>query len=204
MFGGATPSRIADADAIAVLAHVDERGARAVGAAVDVDLVVAEERADIVEIVHRDRRRVERQVGVVLRLAGLEAIERLLVGLHERLQRIVVVVAVERIRLAGAALIDEDDVAIVLHAAEDLADHLGQLGGALAGSAGEEEQRIGLRIGAERRQHDDVQIDLAALLGGAILVDLERAAVGIDGRVVAGARLEPVDRLGRLGIDCSR
>ena len=116
----------------------------------------------------------------------------------KRLQRIIVTVAVERVRLAGAALIDEDDVAIVLHALEDRANSFCELRGALAGAAGQEEQRIRLRIGAQRRQHDDVQVDLASLLGRAILVDLERAAVGVDGRVVARARLEFVDCLNGL------
>jgi hypothetical protein len=53
-----------------------------------------------------------------------------------------------------------------------LADHLRHLGGALPWSAGEEEQRIGLRIAADRRQDDDIEIDLAAGLRGTVLVDL--------------------------------
>ena len=48
----------------------------------------------------------------------------------------------ERMRLAGAALVDEDDVARALHGAEGVANLSGQLRGALAGAAGEEEQRI--------------------------------------------------------------
>ena len=110
----------------------------------------------------------------------------------------------ERIRLAGAALIDEHDVAVGEDLAIRLADHLRHLGGALAGSAGEEEQRIGLRIGAQRRQDDDVQIDLAAGLGGAVFVDLEGAAIGIDRLVVSGAGLETIDRLGGLGLIAAR
>ena len=126
------------------------------------------------------------------------------VGLRRRLQRIVVAVAVERVRLAGAALIDEDDVAIVLHARNNVADGLGELGGALAGAAGEEEERIGLRISAQRRQDDDVQVDLAALLGGAILVDLERAAIGVYRRVVCRCTASVDRSRGWTGPDCSR
>ena len=69
-----------------------------------------------------------------------------------------------------------------------------QFRGALAGAAGEKEQRIGLRIGAERGQHDDVQVDLAALLRLAVLEDLEAAAVGIGRRVIADARLQAIGR----------
>jgi hypothetical protein len=91
-------------------------------------------------------------------------------------------------------LIDKDDVAIVLDAAEDLTHQFRELGRALAGTAGEEEERIGLRIGPQRRQDDDVQVDLAALPGDAVFVDLESAAVGVNRRVVASTRFELLDR----------
>ena len=134
-----------------MLAQVDERGSRPIRAAVDVDLVVAEECADLVEIVHRDRRRVQTQVGVFAEpfQAGFEANDALLVALIDLAQRVAVGAALERMRLAGTALVDEDDVAGGLDAAEQFANATRHLRGALARAAGEEEQRIGLSVVAE-------------------------------------------------------
>ena len=83
------------ADAIAVLAQVDQSGAGAVGAAVNVDLVVAEERAHVVEVVHRDRGRVKTKVGVVAGEAFLQERDVVGVGAREGLERVVFVLAVQ-------------------------------------------------------------------------------------------------------------
>src|SRR5688572_31735242 len=45
-----------------MLSQVDHRGARAVGAAEQVDLAVAERGPHVVNVVHRDRRGVEREI----------------------------------------------------------------------------------------------------------------------------------------------
>ncbi len=71
------------AHVFAVTTEVDQRGARAVRTAVDVDAVVAEMLTHVVEIVHRDVRGVEAHVGVVAREASLQAVEARLAGLGQ-------------------------------------------------------------------------------------------------------------------------
>ena len=62
---GATPSSTIDPHVLAVLPEVDECRASAIRPAVEVDAVVAEDRADVVQIVHRNVCRVEANVGVI-------------------------------------------------------------------------------------------------------------------------------------------
>src|SRR5215813_12250708 len=52
------------ANMIWVLAEIDHRGPRAIGTANQVDALVAESSPDIIKIVHRNRRCIERQVSV--------------------------------------------------------------------------------------------------------------------------------------------
>ena len=135
------------ADVFAVAAEVDERGARSVRPAVQVDAVVAQIRANLVQVVHGDVGRVEADVGVVARETSLQAVEARLARFGHLAQRVRVRSAVQRIRLPGAALIDEDDVARPLDGAEGRANLARQLRRALAGPAGEEEQRISRATG---------------------------------------------------------
>ena len=135
------------------------------------------------------RGRVEAQVGVVAVQARSQPLEAAcIVGSLSDCSESSFGRAVERIGLAGAALIDEDDVAVGLDAAEQLRERRGHLRGALARAAGEEEQRIGLRVAAERRQHDDLQVDRAALARLAVLEDRQRAAVGVGRPFVTSCR----------------
>ena len=157
------------ADALAVLPQVDEPGPRPVRAAVDVDPLVAEERPDLVEVVHRDRGGVEARVGVVAGQALLQPLEADLVRLVEHGESVIVGLALQRIRPAGAALVDEHDVAIGLEPPEQLADLPRDLRCALSGTAREKEERIRPRVGAERRPDHDLERDAAAGSGDAVL-----------------------------------
>ena len=101
-------------------------------------------------------------------------------------------------RLAGAALIDEDDVAVGLHATEELANAARHLRRALTGPTGEEEQRVGLRVVAKRGQDDDSKVDRAALTGVAVFEDFQRAAVGVGRALIPFAWMETVESGGCL------
>ena len=147
------------AHVVRVPAQIFLRGARAVRAAPEVDLVVAQRRAHRVEIGDPRRRRVLRGVdalrGELLRAGGrlrhrIELERRLeaVVGLERR--------ADERRRAAGAALVDEHDVAILAHAGQRRGER-SEEARRLAGAAGENEQRIGARVQRVRRQHRDRQ-----------------------------------------------
>ncbi len=107
------------AHAIAVAPHVLERHARAVRAAPEVHLLVSQSGAHLVQVFHRDRGHVLARVGVEL----LQAFGEHLLGkrlLEERLQRLrLFLLAIEGVGAAGAALIDEQDVARVVQPREE-------------------------------------------------------------------------------------
>ena len=87
---------------------------------------------------------------------------------------------VERRRAAGAALVDEHDVAVLAHAGQRRGEGAEEAR-RLAGAAGEDEQRVGARIERVGGQHRDRKRDLAAVGLVAVLRDLERAALRGDG-----------------------
>ena len=66
------------------------------------------------------------------------------VGFVQDLERILWWRAIERIGVAGAPLIDQDDVALGLNATEDLSDVLGHLRGTLSRPSRREEERSDL------------------------------------------------------------
>ena len=203
---GATPSSTIERTCGAVLPDVDEGGAGAVRAAIQIDPFVAEMRADVVEVVHRDAGRVEPDVGVIAGQARAQPVERLLVRLGQLLQRVRFTPALERMRLAGAALVNQDDVALTEDGAEYFA-HLGrQLGRRLAWSTGQKEQRVGCRLGGQRRQGDDVERDAAPGPRIAVLVDFKRSAGGVGRALRRRAGVEPGQAGwgGRLGATGNR
>jgi hypothetical protein len=145
------------------LALVLERHPRPVRGADQVDALGAELAPHRVEVLHRDRGREQAQVALApdvgqlqqLRLA-LDGEAVLAVGIGLLGERLVLGVrAHERRRAAGAALVDEDDVAPVVEPAEERHRRRGDGDRALAGPAGEEEHRIG-ELAPRHRRHDDV------------------------------------------------
>ena len=180
------------ADVFAVATEVDERGSRSVRPAVQVDAVVAQMRADLVQVVHRDVGRIETDVGVVSRETTLQAIETRVARLGHLAQRVRVRSAVQRIRLPGATLIDQDDVPRSLHGAEGRANLSRQLRGPLSRPAGQEDQRITCHR-PYGRQDDDPEPDLAAGLSGAILEYRQRPAVGIGRTLGTRAGMKTVE-----------
>ena len=106
--------------------------------------------------------------------------------------------AIEWIGIAGASLIDEDDVALGLDSTKQLSDALGHLRGTLARAAGEEEQRIGAGIAAEAGQHDDLQVDRSSLTRFAVLEHVERAAVGVGRPFVSRTWVQSIECGGGL------
>ncbi len=75
---------------------------------------------------------------------------------------LVAVVAIEPVRAAGAALVHEDDVAIAAHALERAGGRGVQIHRRSAGTARDQEQRIGLLVEADGRYARDEQFDGAA------------------------------------------
>ena len=175
---------------LAVLPEIDERRARAVRPAVKIDAVVPEDRANIVQIVHRDVCRVQANVGVVAIETPAKASERGLTPLGHLAQRAGTGPAVQRVGLSGSALIDQHDVAGPLNLTEDAADLTGQLGRGLAGSAGEKEQRIVTCRRSKRRKHDNPEADLTSNSGVAVFEDRHGPAQRVGRSLAARARDE--------------
>jgi hypothetical protein len=90
-------------------------------------------------------------------------------------------------------LIDEDDVAISLDGTERGAHLTGELRRALAGPAGEKDERVA-GDGTHRREHDNPQADLTAGFGGPVLKDGQGSAVGVGGTIGARAGMKTVER----------
>jgi hypothetical protein len=94
-------------------------------------------------------------------------------------------------RPAGAALVDEHDVA----ARAELAIHdpaARRVGGRVARAAGEREDRIGRQVAAQRGHHDDAELDLATPARRPVLPDAVGAAQQLLGDTLDGARREPL------------
>ena len=112
---------------------------------------------------------------------------------------IVIELAIHRCRLPGAALIDEQNVAVAPHAFESAGKSRVELHGALAGAAGERHQRVGFGREVERRNNGDPQFDFSIhLAGGVERPDKRRAARLHAGHARAGAdsAVLEFDRLG--------
>ena len=179
-----------------VAARVHDRGAAAVGAAVKIDFRIAEKLPHIVQIVHGDRRSVEANIGFrrVSGQTGAQPFER---GFEIRFELLVIGLAVERVRIARAALIHQHDVAIGLERAERVADKARHFSGAASRTAGEVEDRVGSGLAAQARKDDHLQGKLAAGSRGAVLEDLHLTAVGVGRTLGTRAGFEPVDRRSR-------
>ena len=157
------------------LAQHLERDPRAVGAADQVDALGAELAPHRVEVLDRDRRGEEAEVAFGLevgllqqRRLALRDQALLALGLGLLGEGLVFrVLAGQRRRAAGAALVDEDDVAPVVQPGEQRHHLRRQRDRALPRAAGEEEHRVG-ELPARQRRHDDV-------------VDLHAAALGMLG-----------------------
>ena len=118
------------------------RDARAVRHAVDVPLLDAERRAHALEILHGHRRRIEARVVVELARRSAST-TRSSSSARGRIERQVVGhLAGEALgRAARAALIDEDEVAVAARRLERAAQLQVEVDRALAGAAGDQEQR---------------------------------------------------------------
>jgi hypothetical protein len=167
------------------MAHRELLGdAGAVGDADEVDLCGAERLPHRVEVADRVGGRVEAQVRIprqgiaaaLGRAPRLYAIVGVLVGVLDLAAR-------ERMRLAGATLVDQEDVALLQQFGERGRDLRVTLGCRLPGTAGEHEHRIGFgRIVVAGRDPCDVERDPAAPRRGRVFRDHERAALGLDAR----------------------
>ena len=184
---------------LAVLPKVDECRASAVRPAVKIDAVVPENRADIVQIVHRDVCGVEANVGVVPVEASAKPGERCRAPLGHLAKRAGTGPAVQGIGLSGSALIDQHDVPRPLNLAEDAADLAGQLGRGLSGSSGQKEQRIVTCRRSKGRKHDNPKPYLTSNSGVAVFEDRHSPTQGVGRTLAAQARVKAVKRPMRFG-----
>ena len=156
-----------------------ERRVRAVRAALDVDAVVAKSAPHVVHVVHGGGRRVEPQVRPRLELTpagadpfdGQEALEE---SEHARvpLERL----ALQPVRIAGSADVDEHEVALSVHLGAARRLPRRRFDGRFAGPSLENEYRIGLPFGAGRRQNDDAKRDLSSRALRAVFPHVEAPA----------------------------
>ncbi len=182
-------------------------GHGAVRRAVEIDRLVPQPGPHVVQIRHRDGRRVEGDVGARGELVAAAPHRRHRQGRTEQRLGIVAVaeqVALERVGAAGPALVHEHDVAVRPHLGKGLGVEVGQVAGGLPGAALEDEQRVRSARAAGRRQDHDAERDLASTRGGAVLEDLQDAATRRPAQPRQLARLERHRGLGGAERDGER
>ncbi len=168
--------------ALGMTAHVDLRRPGPVGSAVQVDPLVAQPPLYLGQVIHRDGRGIERQIGPVGQL-GHTGTER---PGRKKIAQIALWVliatrqsAIQWVRCARAPLVHQHDLPIAPQFRQGGGRETRERGGTLTWTAGEDEERVGLRIGLGRRQNGDPQRDLPTDPCFAILVNLVRGAAGL-------------------------
>ena len=180
-------------DMRAVPAYIGHDRAGAVGAADQVDLIMAHRLADLVQIVHRVGRPVAAEIRVARQLlaAGAEGgdvEDRLEIGLE--LDIGTGDAAIQPVALARSALVDEHDV--VMDALPIPGSNGGKFGRRLARSADDEEDRRPLGAALARRDEDDAQRQPAAGSRLPVLEDMIDAAAQllVEPRYPAGLQTQ--------------
>ena len=177
---------------------VDHGGAGAVGAAPKRDFFGANGLAHQVDVPHGMVGRIKTQVGRLAQL-GHAAVDLLGREHGARTFEQVAFVAVERVRAAGAAHVDQHDVAGAPAFVEEAENIRSERTGILTGPAGQKEKRrlAGCAIG--RLQNGNLKRDFAAGRSRRILRHLEGKAAGRLGNTIepAGTRQAGVLRLSR-------
>ena len=193
------------ADSVRKAAQVLLRDYRAVRRAIEIDPVIAQCRAHPVEVLNGDAGGVEPNVGV-----RAQRFETALGAGNDRRGRILREIvrvgrAIQRVGIAGAALIEEDDVAVTIDECEDRLEAGVEGGRTHARAASENEERIGTLARADGRHHRDPQRDLAPAGSGGILRHGQSTALGLNQRQVEGlmqlARRQR-QMIGRCGLAC--
>src|SRR5207302_7913898 len=124
-------------------------------------------------------------------------------GLPRAIEQLLALGAAEPVRSPGAALVDEDDVALAPDARKGGSDRRIELARRLPRTPGEDEERIGLLATADRRHARDGEADLPPAGDVRILRDGEHAALRRHHRVqqrvldLAGSEIERCGRRGR-------
>jgi hypothetical protein len=177
-----------------VLTDVDQRRARTVRPSIQIDAVVAQELAHIVQVIHGDACRIEAYIGVISGKTPTQSLERRLAPLGELLQRAGVGTAIQRVGFSRPALVDENDVPRALDIPEEHAYLARQLGRGLSGAAGEEEEGILAGRRRERRQYDNPEMDLPSNSGMTVLEDSDGATERIGQTFTARAGVQAIER----------
>ena len=198
---GATPSSTISPYMGGVTPKIDEGGSCAVIPAVQVDPVVAEVGADVVQIVHRDAGGIQTHVAVERRETPPGRGGSML----PRKRRPPEANRILRDSREGSTFRcpagPRDQITLATDLLEQPAHRVGQVGRTLSRAAGKEEERIGLwRVGG-RRQDDQVQIDArAGSRGTDPLEDRKGAAVGVGQPAIARAGTKALGDQRRRGL----
>ena len=143
-----------------------------------------------VEVPDRDPGGVLPEIAAEFLQAGAEPLD-LLRLLEGGADRRLLDLALERVRAAGAALVDEHDVAPRIGLVQHRQHLPSGAGGGLAGATREDEHRIGLLVASDRRDHREADLDGRALRLVRILRHRHRAAAdfAVDARDPAALEL---------------
>ena len=155
---------------------------RAVRNSVKIELRIAERFAHGFQVPYRDaRREISRIVGQCVE-TGLGDLDDLL-GVVVTLDDVFVDVAIHTRRLTGAALVDEQYVAMPAHVLECVRVGAIELNGAAAGATRERHERIGFGLEVQRGDDSDGKLDGRRIGIVRVLGALQRAATRLDARI---------------------
>ena len=154
------------ADVVGMLAEVVLRERPAIRRPIEIDLVIPEGRPDVIEVVRRDRARVEPRVGIECGQAVAHPCRQSRIGLgcrqpgrvgHRRER--------QGVRRAGAALVDEHDVARRMDALVMTREPREERRARVAGAAGDGEEGVRFGDRGERRDDRDPETEVATIGG---------------------------------------
>src|SRR5438309_9240020 len=139
--------------------------------------LVAEGGAHALEILNGDARRVPAHLGTRAEVPEAAPRGGGDLSLPRAIKQLLALGAAEPVRSPGAALVDEDDVALAPDARKGGSDRRIELARRLPRTPGEDEERIGLLATADRRHARDGEADLPPAGDVRILRDGEHAAL---------------------------
>ena len=171
---------------VRMLARIFLGHAGAVGAAVEVELRRTDRLAQRLDVAGRDGGGVLAGVGVQAGQAVARHLQlRFLAGRFAGVQAFGHL-ARQAVGAAGAALVHEDDVALVAKPRKATSHRRVRLGGRLARATGEEDHRVGGGFGGARCHQGHLQADLAAVGLGRVFGHVQRGALGAERGASAG------------------
>ena len=166
---------------LGILALVGLGHPRAIGNPDQVHFLVTQRGANLIQILHGSRGRIQTRVGSNFGDTAFEVFDLLLRGCYRRrFSRFRRGRAAQRVGLPRPALIDHHNSAVLVQAFQNRGERWEGFGSGLPGATRKQEKRVWLGVFADRWNNRDIQVDFPACLLGLILIDRKDPAARGD------------------------